>query len=175
MCVQEPGEVVLPTQVHRVFIEVLQYVARCKLAVLAAIKHAFCGILTLEIAKVLAPAAPAKQASTLLSALSLTRTVSDKRAVVSGTQPAQDSVPNGTASRSSLAAIPEGMKPPGTPDKGLGETLSMGQNPTGVCAGVGTQQMEGLSESAALKGLLEIIDREFQVSAPFFTDPLFHW
>lgn len=173
--VQEVEEVNLPAQVHHVFFEVLQYVARCKLAILAAIKHAFCGIITLEIAKILAPALPAKHSSTLLSAFSLSRTLSDKMSVVSGTQPSRHTVFSEKTRNSFLAAVPEDSNSPKTPMAGPIDISNTGQNPKGANNGAGasggtanSRNIEGLPDSAALNGLLEIIEREFQVSSPSF-------
>lgn len=177
-CIQEAEEVVLPPDVHSVFFEVLQYVARCKLATLAAIKHAFCGVLTLEIAKVLAPAGPPKH-SRLSSfiASSLARTLSDTLSV-SARQTAPECDPTGIKAAEILPAVPEDSKVPEAPKQSFRMTFSMSRNPIlphaassrpAKPAGAASSQkiqeeaIEGLLDSAALGGLLEIIDREFQV------------
>lgn len=164
---QEVGDAMLPSDVHHVFFEVLQYVARCKLAILAAIKHAFCGVLTLEIAKVLAPAASTKQSR--LSGFSLVRTLSDTLGI--------SSEPAGRATNDSLPAVLEDSNFPEASKEAFRMTFNMGRNPimhganngSSKSAGTASSQQiqkassEGLLDSAALGGLLEIIDREFQV------------
>lgn len=172
---QGAEDVIVPSQVQHVFVEVMQYIFRCKLAILAAVRHSFCGILTLEIAKVLTPAAP-KQSRLKFSTLARTFTAMPSS---SASTPAPQTSTDGGASDSlpmvspsAMASVPEASQL--VPESSDSPKINMDRNPmmnastggpkdTESSEKIRQASKEGLLDSTALGGLLEIIDGEFQV------------